>query len=93
MSREQLQRLVRDAEAQPLLRAQLRGVCDWGELSLRASALGYAVSRADLSQANQEDAAGRFLEQARIEPVRDLLGSVPGRHAQLSWRRLASTAR
>jgi hypothetical protein len=93
MSLEQLRLLVQDAERQPPLRALLRGCHRWSDLIERASSLGYGIEWADLVQASQEDAASRFLERARIEPVADLLGGLPGRGPQLSWRRLASTSR
>ncbi len=93
MSLAQLQRLVEDAERQPALRELLRGSRNWSELISRAHGLGYHLCRADLVRARQEEAASRFLERARIEPVADLMGAVPGRQAQLSWRRLASTSR
>jgi hypothetical protein len=103
MSLEQLRRLVADAEQQPGLRALLRqagpaarparGQRPWGHLIERARTLGYAINWADLEQACSAEEAARFLSQARIEPVADLMGSVPGRRAQLSSRRLASTSR
>ncbi len=93
MALEQLERLVHDAETQPALRQQLRGCTTWQALIAEATLLGYAITRADLQQASQEEAASRFLENSRIGAVRDLMGAVPGRRPQLSWRRLASTAR
>lgn len=65
----------------------------WQRLIERARALGYAIEWTDLEQASAAEAASRFLAQARIQPVADLLGSVTGRRPQLSSRRLASTSR
>jgi hypothetical protein len=96
MSMEHLRRLVADAERQPRLRALLRlgdQERPWQRLIERARTLGYPIEWTDLEQACAAEAACRFLAQARIEPVADLLGSVTGRRAQLSSRRLASTSR
>lgn len=96
MSMEQLRRLVADAERQPRLRALLRlgdQERPWQRLIERARTLGYPIEWADLEQASAAEAATRFLQRARIRPVADLLGSVTGRRAQLSERRLESTSR
>ena len=96
MSMEQLRRLVADAERQPRLRALLRLTDQerpWQRLIERARTLGYPIEWADLEQASAAEAASRFLDQSRIAPVADLLGSVTGRRAQLSERRLESTSR
>lgn len=96
MSMEQLRRLVADAERQPRLRALLRlgdQERPWQRLIERARTLGYPIEWADLEQASAAEAASRFLQRARIQPVADLLGSVTGRRAQLSERRLESTSR
>jgi hypothetical protein len=82
MSMEQLRRLVADAERQPRLRALLRlgdQQRPWERLIERARTLGYQIEWADLEQASAAEAASRFLQQSRIQPVADLLGAVTGR--------------
>jgi hypothetical protein len=93
MSEQALRRLVHDAETRPSLREVLRRCSSWAELIERAVALGYGVTLSDLAQAFQAETASGFLRRSRIAPVPDLMEAVPGRGAQLSWRRLARTSR
>ncbi len=100
MSREQLLQLIRDAEADPDLRVDLRQAYAnggrWRGLLQRARDRGYTVSDGDLAEARAADQAARFLQGSRLAALRPLWGSTPVLPDQVEGserRRQASTAR
>ncbi|MFY8150314.1 MAG: hypothetical protein ACOVNL_14000 [Prochlorococcaceae cyanobacterium] len=100
MSREQLIRLIRDAENDAGLRAALRRAYAsgrrWAGLLEQAHASGYAVNAADLAEARAADRAGAFLQRSRMAAIRPLWGSapvLPDQGAASAARRPLSTAR
>ncbi|CAK6695609.1 MULTISPECIES: Nif11-like leader peptide family natural product precursor [unclassified Synechococcus] len=100
MSREQLIRLVADAERDPALREELRGCFaagqSWTSVVGKARLRGYEIQVTDLQDARSADHAASFLEASRVSAIGSLWGSspvLPSQAAQLAARRQASTAR
>jgi predicted ribosomally synthesized peptide with nif11-like leader len=72
MSRQQLQSLVVAIEAEPALRRRLRACSTWEQWLDQVNALGYAITRLDLNQAQREERMAQFLSRSTLGPIRSL---------------------
>jgi hypothetical protein len=72
MSMAQLQRLVREAEANPTLRHQVRLHGSWSQWLRQVRALGYAVEVADLHEAAKVQQQQRFWRLSQLPSIRQL---------------------
>ena len=72
MSRQQLQALLALAEQQPSLRRRLRLQGSWEHWLEQAHELGFAVTAADLRQAQDEERSQRFFSLSLLPAIRPL---------------------
>ncbi|MBM5800487.1 MAG: hypothetical protein FJ077_06530 [Cyanobacteria bacterium K_DeepCast_35m_m2_023] len=72
MSREQLLRLLNDAEASPALRRCLPLRGDWQQWLQVVQRLGYGVELGDVQEAERLEQAARFLGLCQVQPIKPL---------------------
>lgn len=72
MSRQQLQALLALAERQPRLRRQIRLQGNWQDWLQQVQALGFAITAADLQQAQEEERSTQFFTRSQLPKIRPL---------------------
>ena len=72
MSRDQLLRLLNDAEVSPALRRSLLLRGDWQQWLQTVHRLGYDVEFGDLQEAARLEQAARYFGRCQVQPIKPL---------------------